>query len=78
MAISRSVSPTASPRPMEEVMPSLQLSVPGQETTSVISWAPASARPISLSSLHSFGRVDLGTQRNSRFCSVVVRTRLPA
>ena len=34
-------------RPIEVVIPSLQLSVPGQETTSVISSAPASPRPSS-------------------------------
>ena len=36
-------------RPIELVIPSLQLSVPGQETTSVISSAPASPSPSSTS-----------------------------
>ena len=36
-------------RPIELVIPSLQLSVPGQLTTSVISRAPASPRPSSVS-----------------------------
>ena len=36
---------TASLRPIELVMPSLQESVPGQETTSSISRAPALAEP---------------------------------
>ena len=40
---------TARLRPIELVIPSLQLSVPGQLTTSVISRAPASARPSSAS-----------------------------
>ena len=38
---------TARLSPIELVIPSLQLSVPGQETTSVISSAPASPRPSS-------------------------------
>ena len=45
IAIASSRSLIARFSPIELVMPSLQLSVPGQVTTSVISSAPASARP---------------------------------
>lgn len=52
--VSGSVMPMDSTRswiaefsPIELVMPSLQLSVPGHDTTSVISRAPDSARPSS-------------------------------
>ena len=40
-------------RPMEAVIPSLQESVPGQETTSVISSWPASPRPSCDQALHT-------------------------
>ena len=40
---------TARFNPIELVIPSLQLSVPGQLTTSVIWRGPTSARPISVS-----------------------------
>ena len=49
IAIAASFSRTARLRPIELVMPSLQLSVPGQETTSPISPAPAPPRPSSVS-----------------------------
>ena len=51
ISISSSRSWTAWLRPIELVMPSLQLSVPGQLTTSVICAAPASPRPSSLEAL---------------------------
>ena len=49
MSISVTRSRTALLRPMELVIPSLQESVPGQLTTSLISSAPASPRPSSVS-----------------------------
>ncbi len=50
MSIASSRSCTAWLSPIELVMPSLQESVPGQETTSVISRVPASAEPTALPS----------------------------
>ena len=46
-------SVTARLSPIELVMPSLQESVPGQETTSLIWSAPASPRPSSLRRCHT-------------------------
>ena len=47
---------SASATPIEEVMPILQLSVPGQATTSVMEFAPSSARPVALSAAHTSNR----------------------
>ena len=49
MSIASTRSRTAWFSPIELVMPSLQESVPGQLTTSLISSAPASPRPSSRS-----------------------------
>ena len=46
-------SETARLRPIDEVMPSLHESVPGQETTSTTSLTPAAPMPISVSALHT-------------------------
>ena len=53
IAISATRSETAWLSPIELVIPSLQESVPGHETTSVISSAPASPSPSAESSRHT-------------------------
>ena len=64
-------------RPREEEIPSLQVSVPGQDTTSTIVPAPASAKSAAFRSLYSAGRSASLTQRRTMFCSTVVRMRFP-
>ncbi len=59
--------------PIELVMPSLQESVPGQDTTSVISSAPASSNPSSPSRCHTSYTLSSRTHRSTRFCCTLVR-----
>ena len=77
MSIASIRSCTASFRPIELVMPSLQESVPGQLTTSVTSWAPASPRPSLRSRFQTSYTVSSRTQRSTRFWPTVVRAKPP-
>ena len=60
-------------RPIELVMPSLQESVPGQETTSATSRGPGAPRPSSWSARHTSYVLSSRTQRKTMFCCTVVR-----
>ena len=63
--------------PIELVMPSLQLSVPGQLTTSRTVSAPASARSSAASRAYTSYRLSSRTQRSTMFCCTVVRAFPP-
>ena len=58
-------------------MPSLQVSVPGQEVTSTMVSATAPAMSISASAVYRSRRSSRRTQRNTMFCSTVVRMVSP-
>jgi len=73
MSISSTRCCTARLRPIELVIPSLQLSVPGQLTTSAIFIGPASPRSRALRRCQTSYTASSRTQRSTRFCSTVVR-----
>ena len=58
-------------------MPSLQVSVPGHATMSMIVPAPRSPSPILFNSRYNSGKSISLTQRKTRFCSTVVRMFSP-
>ena len=73
MSIASMRSCTASLRPIELVIPSLHESVPGHDTTSLISREPASPRPSSDSARQTSYTHSSRTQRSTKFCCTVVR-----
>ena len=67
MSISRSLSLIALLSPIDEVMPSLHESVPGQLTLSMISSAPESPKPSSPSRCQTSYSDSSRTQRSTKF-----------
>ena len=73
-----SASPNAWFSPMEDVMPSLQESVPGHVTMSRMVSRPGATKSSSLRARYRSYSDSVLTHRNATFCCWLMRTRPPA
>ena len=70
-------APALEPMEISLKSPSLQLSVPGQETTSEMVCAPVSDNSMASKDRQTSCRNPSGTQRSTRFCSWLAAARPP-